>query len=516
MIIYLLLCLIFLILIQGGYYPQTYIIVGIISALLIAIRSKKYSFLIRQPALIILTLMYVVSSMVNGMSYSVICKAVLPLTIFVVSVLYTSVNKEQKDKLMNYITIVGLISSVIGIAMVFGVFESEATVINKSLMFTFQYANTAGCWYAVAFLLAVFSKNRYIRYSSVLCLAALILTRSIGAIIILTIILALHGMRSDCFQNRFGNIRFIRTIIVITTLVFFVIGIIFVFSIGIESLIERVIHSYDGLRLMMTHIVFGIGPDNWQYIAPYNQSAYYSAGVIHNSYVQAGVDAGLMSMLMLVAMLVLVVYKYINNKSIYNLAALFVMLHSLIDYNLYFASIDVLLVFLVMYDNEENYRVDCKGGIYVGVMACSCLVVIEVLSFAFYGNIQLRSLEVSSRAGDIVKATSIYNDNELFMKNGYMENELYGICSVINKNDYVPAKQSARYRRYEMIYNEKNDIDTIIGYIKEQPNNRNVRIEADKLVKSMNLTKEDLNRYNDYVDSIDDSIKGWLQRMSRL
>lgn len=511
MSIYYFLCLLFLVLIQGGYYPQTYIIVGIVSVVLLIVKSKKICFTIGHLALMILAVLYVVSAVVNGMSYSLISKAMLPLALFVVALLYTTINKEQKDKLITYITVAGVLSAVAGMVMYFGMSDNEALVAGKSLMFTFQYANTAGCWYAVCFVLAAFSRNKYIRCSSVLCLAALVCTRSYGAIIILGMMLLIHGMRSDWFERKVNNRKNIRLIIGAVLIVSSAAGISIMYCLGADSLLERVIHSYDGMKVLLSNVVCGIGPDNWQYVFPFYQSAYYPAGVIHNSYVQAGVDAGIMSMIILLAILTLVIVRYIQCKNVCNLAAVIIMVHSIMEYNLYFAGIDLLVIILAMKEpvNEKNsLRLTNRT-----VATIVGIIIICMFSFSLYGNSKVRMLESSAYAGNVNMAQKIYKENELFMKNGYKENEIYGICALICKMEYTPCKMSARYRRYEMINSSNINLEEIIEYIEEQKYFKNVRIEAGKLIEKMNLNEEQNSYYYEYVNSIDDSVSGWFGRM---
>lgn len=505
------LCLLFLVLIQGGYYPQTYIIVGIVSVVLLIVKGKYISFTIGHIALMILTVLYAVSAVVNGMAYSLISKAMLPLALFVVALLYTTLKKEQKDKLITYITVAGVLSGLAGIVIYFGMSDNEALVAGNSLMFTFQYANAAGCWYAVCFVLAAFSQNKYIRCSSVLCLSALLCTRSYGALIILGMMLLIHGIRSEWFMGKVHNINNIRRIICIGLIISCLVCISVMCYMGADSLLERVIHSYDGMRVLLSNVVCGIGPDNWQYVFPFYQSAYYSAGVIHNSYVQAGVDAGIMSMIILLALLALVINRYIRCKSVCNLAAVIIMVHSIMEYNLYFAGIDMLLIILVMKEtvNEKN----SLGLTNRTVVTIVGIILIGLFTFSLYGNSKVRMLESAAYAGNVNMAQKIYKDNELFMQNGYKESEIYGISALICKKEYTPCKMSARYRRYEMINSSNINLDAIIEYIEEQKNFRNVRIEARKLIEKMDLTEEENNYYYEYVNSIDDSVDGWFARM---
>lgn len=510
MSIYFFLCLLFLVIIQGGYYPQTYIIVGIVSVVLLIIRNKRICITLEHMALMLLAIIYVISAVVNGMAYSLISKAMLPLTLFVVAILYTTLDKGHKDKLLDYITVAGVISSLAGILMYYTMSDSDAVVSGKSLMFTFQYANAAGCWYAVCFVMALFSDNRYIKYSSALCLVALLYTRSYGAIVILGIMLAIHGIRSEWVKRRFANRQYMRVIMGIALAVVSCAGVYILCRIGTGSLLERVIHSYDGLHILVSNIAFGIGPDSWHYVFPYYQTAYYPAGVIHNSYVQAGVDAGILSMLILLLILAVVIYRYKKNKSVYNLAALIIMVHSVMEYNLYFSSLDVLLIILAMKENVNENRISVYMKKPIVIIAGALMLCI--FSFSIYGISRVNLLESYFKTGNMGMVEKVFEENILFMENGYRESEIYGICSVMYGLDYIPDKKSARYKRYEMIYKEDISINDIIGYIEEQKYYKNVRIEGSKLVKHLNVPEEQKRVYYEYVNNIDDSINGWLRR----
>ncbi len=62
-------------------------------------------------------------------------------------------------------------------------------------------------------------------------------------------------------------------------------------------------------------------------------------------------------MLILIILLVICIKKYIRNYGFVTEAALFIMLHSIMDYCMSFAFIDILLVFLLYIANEEEIKV---------------------------------------------------------------------------------------------------------------------------------------------------------------
>lgn len=49
------------------------------------------------------------------------------------------------------------------------------------------------------------------------------------------------------------------------------------FSEAKYTFIERIIQSMDGIKVQLSHCLFGIGTGNWQYLYPYYQSAQYKA-----------------------------------------------------------------------------------------------------------------------------------------------------------------------------------------------------------------------------------------------
>ena len=266
-------------------------------------------------------------------------------------VVFFSLDDIEKKTILNSLILIGIVSSVIAVIMyIFSVGESNGFINVGRLQFTFQYANVAGTWFGVSFILARDSENKTYQYLSVFNILALLATKSVGAIAIFIILQVIWYVK----KSRKNRILLIGTSVALIISAFVIAR---RFSEAKYTFIERIIQSMDGIKVQLSHCLFGIGTGNWQYLYPYYQSAQYKAGVIHNSYVQAGVSAGLIPMLILIILLVICIKKYIRNYGFATEAALFIMLHSIMDYCMSFAFIDILLVFLFVYSNEEEIKV---------------------------------------------------------------------------------------------------------------------------------------------------------------
>ena len=126
------------------------------------------------------------------------------------------------------------------------------------------------------------------------------------------------------------------------------------------SIAERTYHVHDGLALWLTHPLLGVGPNNWQFLYRPVQTAQYSTTVVHSSLVQALLDVGLVGLCLLAAAaacglrnLMLRTRRAEADEDARSwsaaclAAAVFLLLHAVIEFDLQFASLSYLLALLL-------------------------------------------------------------------------------------------------------------------------------------------------------------------------
>lgn len=498
---------IILLIFQGGFYPYAYLIVALIGCVGLIISKRSINITKELVFLLVISLAYILSSLHNGISYGILGQTFLPLACFVMGVVFFSLDDIEKKTILNSLILIGIVSSVIAVIMyIFSVGESNGFINVGRLQFTFQYANVAGTWFGVSFILARDSENKTYQYLSVFNVLALLATKSVGAIAIFIILQVIWYVK----KSRKNRILLIGTSVALIISAFVIAR---RFSEAKYTFIERIIQSMDGIKVQLSHCLFGIGTGNWQYLYPYYQSAQYKAGVIHNSYVQAGVSAGLIPMLILIILLVICIKKYIRNYGFATEAALFIMLHSIMDYCMSFAFIDILLVFLFVYSNEEEIKVlDNKIQLKIPIVLCFIL-----MSLGLYGVFQIRTIESYELHNNYIGLMKQYNSHKSMMKNGYRENQLYlealiglnkskKVEKFIENNYHLPANSAFDKL---LLKSEENGliVDMAINEIKKQPYNYELIQQVTKLIQEKKPSDSDKEKYKKYLEEVNAKIK---------
>ena len=113
-------------------------------------------------------------------------------------------------------------------------------------------------------------------------------------------------------------------------------------------LLERFVQIHDGALMWATAPLFGVGPDNWQYLYPYLQTAQYHSATIHGSYMKIAVDAGLLGVAAFVAAAVLGLKALACRKEeLYLACAVVILLHFTIDFDARFTALLCVLALLL-------------------------------------------------------------------------------------------------------------------------------------------------------------------------
>lgn len=536
--IYILSILIFLLAFQGGFYSSSFLLVGMFGTLFL-IFSKKKIFITKEIILLsVVAIIYLLSVIVNEISYSALSCGLIPLICLIVVVIFSSMEEGEKNKVFSGLEIMGIASSIIAVFTFIGLFHISGGMNAGRLQFTFQYANVAGTWFAVCFILARDSQRKIVKLLAPVNLLTLLMTKSIGAIIILFILQTIWVIRRALkFRTKkewgiaiaYFLMSIIATIVVSTRL-----------GQGIYTFIERLIQSYDGLKVIDSHILTGIGAGNWQYVYPFYQSAQYKAGVIHNSYVQIGVSAGIIPMIFMIGLLISVAIKFIRKNDCKTEAAFFILLHSMMDYCLSFVCIDVLLIVLlgfchsngnerviseienkkiveIMRNLIEQKTVKISVRMKKAIRISAYFLFLGVFCFGYYGTMQIRTMEQMIGVGNTDEAISIYKNNSAFMKNGYRENELYfqallmgGENSAVVEKAERCKKKSSQVQYYEVLARElqgKADMECLIRVAEAQPFHYEMLCELTELVKKGNYSEEEFKKYERTLSEINKKIK---------
>ncbi len=300
---------------------------------------------------IIFTILYFVSSIYALDSGMAFLGAIKILWIVPALLCYSCLEKQEQEKVFDFLPWFGSIISAVGIGGYFIAPLNEFFYASNRFGGFFLYANTQAIFLLMCIIWMCNRKDLrivdYVRY--VLMLMGIALTGSRTAMI-LSVIMVIYLM----IRNR--NLKFI--LITIGALVLGIGAILLVeegtgiarlaeLSVTESTFVGRLLYVYDALPLIASH-PFGMGHLGYYYIQDSIQSGIYSVTYVHNDVVQLGLDIGIIPMVLYVLAVGYSLFsKWLCPRKKIMLLALF--LHGLMDYDLSFSSI-LLILLMILWD----------------------------------------------------------------------------------------------------------------------------------------------------------------------
>ena len=403
-----------LLVLQGGYAPAVSALFALLLCaygLFALARNRCVGVPLVAVLPVLVPLLYLASACARGASYTGL-SAGGGWALFAAGVIVSaSMAPARRRWLLGGLTWLGVATSALGLVMMDPAFASFGWSNAGRLQFFFQYANTAGIWFACVAALSWLSGDTALRRLTYLPVACLLLTQSGGALLLFAVAvaaMAIMGFRrwglgaivsllSQCIfaalvfiacgflpllgaflalvvglaANRFGrhldltgeeHARRCARLMVPVVILLVALGgglLVLLASSGrlfqaSQTLVERVIQILDGLGLLFQSPLLGIGPGEWRHVYREVQSAQYVANAIHCGYLQLALDAGVLA---LVALLCVIVRGAIglwrdargsaDGTRGTLLALLLIFAHALIDFDFQFGFVLAFLGFLV-------------------------------------------------------------------------------------------------------------------------------------------------------------------------
>ena len=397
-----LLCLILAtVFVQGGFFPTVILLASAClsgAGILNARRRPGRCVLI----LAALAAVYLVCSAANGYSAPSLAQACLPAACAACLYLCGGLSKKQHEQLLDWLIIASGVLAGVSILAFCGVIHMDGAVTDRRLQTTFQYANAAGAWFAAVSLLAQDRQERRVRAWLLPNLAAMLLTRSVGAVGLYAVFQLVRlilrrteralwqtAVLTHALAGAFAAGLFLlpgwpslpvlallyaagwgldRALPVMRRLrlhwvcVALGAGAVILAARSVRlanasgTFIERLIQIRDGSSVILHHPLIGIGAGRWAELYPYIQTAQYTSTVVHSSLIQLGVDAGVPAMALGVFFCVSAL-RTRGRPRPWTLAAVYLLAHSLLDFTLQFFPICALLLLLL---SESQEQADAK------------------------------------------------------------------------------------------------------------------------------------------------------------
>ena len=351
----LLFLLLVLIPLYGGYYSFSVLLSGVVLALLLLHAAWRAGFL-RLPtgpeawclyALLICTLLTVPFSVSGGMAFA----GVLRLLVWVLFFLYAATySRQERAEILDVVAYEGAALSLITI--VGFVYDNAAGIENANGRIDgfFQYANTWSLFLLVCLILLVMKeKRRLIDWPAMASLLfGVYLSGSRGVFLLLLPLALAWGV------HRLVRRRDVKTVAIaagglvlvgiLATLLSggLVLDRLRAITLSSSSLNGRLLYYLDGLGMLARHPL-GLGRGGYLYLQPLEQTGVYTLLYIHNEYLQAALDGGILAGLCMMGLCAALLLR--KGAPARERAVVFaIAAHALIDFDFQFSAVAFLLL----------------------------------------------------------------------------------------------------------------------------------------------------------------------------
>lgn len=411
-----------LIVLQGGYYSGATCLVGSLTAVVSLgfcifafIGKRRVGIPIVSACFAIIGILSFASAGANEADLAMVAQCFPWFA--TASVTLLCVFDHDGERLQKGLCAVGIVASAVSMLMLSDLLDFPGAVNAGRLQFTFQYANTAGIFFAICSVLCICSKDRIFVKLAVLPMLSLMTTQSIGSYIVFAaafivlfvmrikegdslgamrlvvgallsciafvicltfgieysllcsvVIGSLNWVCIDWLTRNKGSLPSGRSI----AFVFVLIAVLACFAVIIlipsrllqasSTLLERFDQMRDACILISQSPIFGLGPDGWESAYAFVQSTDYIASSVHNSYLQVWLDTGLLGFLVFVGMLVFGIWgAWRSGRYAIVVCIAMMALHFLIDFDIQFSSVGGLLGVLLYLCCAEVLSVKARG-----------------------------------------------------------------------------------------------------------------------------------------------------------
>ena len=476
----------------SSYFAQIFILVILLIKLLKQKKIKVYlNFASMALAIIssgyLFTCIYAVD---KGMAILGFLKFTIPLTFGLLLMQY---KQEEVKDMMNLIPISGVIMVIVSILFKYIPFLPNVFYLQNGRMMGFlQYANTFALFLLIGIIYIGYSKQpkwKVIIYNIVLLLGILISgCRTVQILALLNYIIII-------IKQKELRMYFIALIIItIAGTIGYVlitgnlntVGRYLTTSTSSRSLQERLLYYKDAIPLILRH-PFGLGYMGYSYIQPQIQTGIYQAAYVHNDFLQFALDIGIIPLVVLIIALIKSLIRK-NKELSFRLILLTIALHMLIDFDLQFMIIFLILVMtLNLWDNKE-YEYETNNIVLINIDT------LLIIIYLYFGIVTL--LNYFEKNEIAIKMYPIYTEANIPIANNYMQNEDISSANKIASNMQKTNKELG------MIYNIKAYYYLI---------NKNWNLMVQNKKKYLEVNKYNMKEYEDYVFCLSEAIEYYAQ-----
>lgn len=440
-------------LIQGGFYPSSYLVAGTALAILALTRWHRRRCLPGEYVLLGLTGWTVISSLANGYDADAMAQAAITMPVLMLLQCWLCLAPSQRRRVMRLVRNGSGLLAGVAILIFAGVFHTAGGIVAGRLQFPFQYANATGTWYAAMALLFTDGDDGT-TWARVPILMAMMLSQSVGALVVYAALVVTAVVKSvdrrAAWQEALLT-HFIAAALAVATyftkgiLSIPVMAIAYLVSLKLRAVVgacrkgrlhwvalllgmamvvpvamsgrvssavgtfaERIVQIADGTAATLDHPLFGIGAGNWERVFPHYQTAQYTATVMHSAPVEQGLNGGIPALALFAAFIVLG-FRARGRTRGETLAAELLTLHGAFDFNLRF--FPILGVLTALFYNGAIPLDDEKGASWRRYLCgTACGVLAMTMAFLCVTKRLERQVVLYAANGDFEAAEAAYND----------------------------------------------------------------------------------------------------------
>lgn len=222
-------------------------------------------------------------------------------------------------------------------------------------------------------------------------------------------------------------------------------------SLDTKNAASRIYFATDGLKIIKDYPIAGAGGGAWKSLYRQYQSIPYNTTEVHNFYVQYGTEVGIIGLVALIVLLLLLIIYMIRsikaNSHYLNvyLAAMFLFIHSTIDFNLSLAAVGYMLWMLIgIISSDRNTPLAGKRSqkyIVTIILAISILVLYASSSIYYGTKIVIQGANIYNESGSADKAIELYEKASRFDR----YNTMYRIDMAQIMNNQLRKTKDRRY-----------------------------------------------------------------------
>lgn len=190
-----------------------------------------------------------------------------------------------------------------------------------------------------------------------------------------------------------------------------------------HSVLERITFYKDAIKVVKDYPILGAGGGGWSSLYEHYQNNPYTSRQVHNFFLQFLIEVGIVGFIVFMSFILYIFYKYIRgyvkrdkddfeNGFFYLIIALSILIHSLLDFNMSYAFMGIL-VFLglagmaTVMDSKQLRRNWNKAGLRLGYLT---ILSIGALFLVFLSISYIGSSNTALKARNLVGYSNSYEE----------------------------------------------------------------------------------------------------------